>query len=56
MAEVLNTALEFNRLAVNQGWSELDTMIGHRGKTISSELYIDVVPTGDFQHKVGPGQ
>ncbi|MDP6808408.1 MAG: FAD-binding protein, partial [Desulfobacterales bacterium] len=40
------------RPAVDEGWANLETMIGQTGKMISPELYIGVGLSGDLQHMV----
>jgi len=41
------------RPAVDEGWSELETMIGQSGKMVSPEVYIGVGLSGEQQHMVG---
>lgn len=53
LAELLNAALGSTRPAVDEGWIELDTMIGQSGKMISPKLYIGVGLSGELQHMVG---
>ena len=53
LAEVLNAALGSTRPAVDEGWIELETMIGQSGKMVSPELYIGVGLSGEQQHMVG---
>ncbi len=53
LAEVLNAALGSTRPAVDEGWIELETMIGQSGKMVSPELYIGVGLSGELQHMVG---
>jgi electron transfer flavoprotein alpha subunit len=53
LAEVLNAALGSTRPAVDEGWIELDTMIGQSGKMVSPEIYIGVGLSGELQHMVG---
>lgn len=53
LAEVLNAALGSTRPAVDEGWTELETMIGQSGKMISPDLYIGVGLSGELQHMVG---
>jgi electron transfer flavoprotein alpha subunit len=50
---VLNAALGSTRPAVDEGWTELDTMIGQSGKIVRPELYIGVGLSGELQHMVG---
>ncbi|MEE8541660.1 MAG: electron transfer flavoprotein subunit alpha/FixB family protein, partial [Desulfobacterales bacterium] len=40
LAKVLNAALGCTRPAVDEGWADLETMIGQSGKMVSPELYI----------------
>jgi len=53
LAKVLNAALGSTRPAVDEGWTELETMIGQSGKMINPELYIGVGLSGELQHMVG---
>jgi electron transfer flavoprotein alpha subunit len=53
LAESLNAALGSTRPAVDEGWTELETMIGQSGKMVSPELYIGVGLSGEQQHMVG---
>ena len=53
LAKTLNAALGCTRPAVDEGWAELDTMIGQSGKMIAPELYIGVGLSGEQQHMVG---
>lgn len=53
LAKVLGAALGSTRPAVDEGWTELETMIGQSGKTVSPELYIGVGLSGELQHLVG---
>jgi electron transfer flavoprotein alpha subunit len=53
LAEVLNAALGSTRPAVDEGWTDLETMIGQSGKMVSPEIYIGVGLSGELQHMVG---
>ena len=53
LAKALNAALGSTRPAVDEGWTELETMIGQSGKMVSPELYIGVGLSGELQHIVG---
>ena len=53
LAKTLNAALASTRPAVDEGWAELETMIGQSGKMVSPELYIGVGLSGELQHMVG---
>ncbi len=53
LARVLNAALGSTRPVVDEGWSDLETMIGQSGKVVSPELYIGVGLSGEQQHMVG---
>ncbi len=53
LAAVLNAALGSTRPAVDEGWAELETMIGQSGKMVSPEVYIGVGLSGEQQHMVG---
>jgi len=53
LARLLNAALGCTRPAVDEGWSDLETMIGQSGKMVSPECYIGVGLSGELQHMVG---
>jgi len=53
LAKELNAALGATRPAVDEGWAQLETMIGQSGKTVSPEVYIGVGLSGEQQHMVG---
>ena len=53
LAETLNAALGSTRPAVDEGLTELETMIGQSGKMVSPELYIGIGLSGELQHMVG---
>jgi electron transfer flavoprotein alpha subunit len=53
LAEELGAALGCTRPPVDEGWVELDRMIGQSGKMITPELYIGVGVSGELQHMVG---
>jgi len=53
LAQALNAALGSTRPAVDEGWAELETMIGQSGKVVSPQLYIGVGLSGEQQHMVG---
>ena len=53
LAAVLNAALGSTRPAVDEGWAELETMIGQSGKMVSPDVYIGVGLSGEQQHMVG---
>jgi len=53
LAQALNAALGSTRPAVDEGWIELETMIGQSGKMVSPKLYIGVGLSGELQHMVG---
>ena len=53
LAVTLNAALGSTRPAVDEGWTELETMIGQSGKVVSPEVYIGVGLSGEQQHMVG---
>ena len=53
LAETLNAALGSTRPVVDEGWTELETMIGQSGKMTNPELYIGVGLSGEQQHMVG---
>jgi electron transfer flavoprotein alpha subunit len=53
LARVLNAALGSTRPAVDEGWTELDTMIGQSGKMVKPRIYMAVGLSGELQHMVG---
>ena len=53
LAKVLNAALGSTRPVVDEGWMDLETMIGQSGKMVSPELYIGIGLSGEQQHMVG---
>ena len=53
LAGLINAALGSTRPAVDEGWTDLETMIGQSGKMVSPELYIGVGLSGELQHMVG---
>lgn len=53
LADELNAAVGSTRPAVDEGWTELDTMIGQSGKMVSPKLYIAAGLSGELQHMVG---
>jgi electron transfer flavoprotein alpha subunit len=53
LATVLNAGLGCTRPAVDEGWAELETMIGQSGKIIGPETYLGIGLSGEQQHMVG---
>ncbi len=53
LATTLNAALGCTRPAADEGWSNLDVMIGQSGRMIHPDLYIGVGLSGELQHMVG---
>ncbi len=53
LAQALGAALGSTRPAVDEGWTESETMIGQSGKMVSPEFYIGVGLSGELQHMVG---
>ncbi len=53
LSKTLNAALGCTRPAVDEGWAELDTMIGQSGKMVNPDLYFGVGLSGELQHMVG---
>jgi electron transfer flavoprotein alpha subunit len=53
LAHVLHAGLGSTRPIVDEGWTELETMIGQSGKMVSPTLYIGVALSGEQQHMVG---
>jgi len=53
LAHTLNAALGSTRPAVDEGWTDLETMVGQSGKMVSPVFYIGVGLSGELQHTVG---
>ncbi len=53
LACVLNAGLGCTRPIVDEGWTDLETMIGQSGKMVNPTLYIGVALSGEQQHMVG---
>jgi electron transfer flavoprotein alpha subunit len=53
LAETLGAAVGSTRPAVDEGWTELDTMIGQSGRMCEPDCYIGVGLSGELQHMVG---
>lgn len=53
LAKILLAGFGSTRPAVDQGWTELETMIGQSGKMVNPELYIGIGLSGEQQHMVG---
>lgn len=53
LSENLSAALGCTRPAVDEGWAELETMIGQSGKMVSPQFYLGVGLSGELQHMVG---
>lgn len=53
LASLLNAGLGCTRPAVDEGWAELDAMIGQSGKMVSPETYLGIGLSGEQQHMVG---
>lgn len=53
LANILHAGFGSTRPAVDQGWTELETMIGQSGKMVNPELYIGIGLSGEQQHMVG---
>jgi electron transfer flavoprotein alpha subunit len=53
LSRAMNAALGSTRPAVDEGWTELETMIGQSGKMVRPDLYIGVGLSGELQHMVG---
>ena len=53
LAGALNAGLGCTRPAVDEGWSELEQMIGQSGKMVNPQCYIGVGLSGELQHMVG---
>jgi electron transfer flavoprotein alpha subunit len=53
LADLLNAGLGSTRPAVDEGWIELETMIGQSGKMVNPKVYIGIGLSGELQHMVG---
>lgn len=53
LAEILHAALGSTRPVVDEGWMDLETMIGQSGKMVHPDLYIGIGLSGEQQHMVG---
>jgi electron transfer flavoprotein alpha subunit len=53
LANILQAGFGSTRPAVDEGWTELETMIGQSGKMVNPELYIGIGLSGEQQHMVG---
>lgn len=53
LATTLGAGIGATRPAVDEGWTELETMIGQSGKMVGPECYIGVGLSGELQHMVG---
>lgn len=53
LTDTLGAALGCTRPAVDEGWAELETMIGQSGKMVSPQFYVGVGLSGELQHMVG---
>ena len=53
LSENLNAALGCTRPAVDEGWADLETMIGQSGKMVSPKFYLGAGLSGELQHMVG---
>ena len=52
-AQCVGAGLGCTRPVVDEGWSDLETMIGQSGKMVSPDLYIGIGLSGELQHMVG---
>jgi electron transfer flavoprotein alpha subunit len=53
LANILQAGFGSTRPAVDEGWTELETMIGQSGRMVNPELYIGIGLSGEQQHMVG---
>ena len=53
LARTLKAGLGSTRPAVDEGWAELETMIGQSGKMVGPDCYIGAGLSGEQQHMVG---
>lgn len=53
LAQLLKAGLGSTRPIVDEGWTELETMIGQSGKMVSPTFYIGIALSGEQQHMVG---
>ena len=50
LADALNGVLGSTHPSVDEGWTELETMIGQNGKMANPDFYMDVGLSGELQH------
>lgn len=53
LSHALNAALGCTRPVVDEGWADLETMIGQSGKMVSPQFYLGAGLSGELQHMVG---
>ena len=53
LANALKGVVGATRPAVDEGWADLDQMIGHSGKSVAPKLYVGVGVSGDMLHMIG---
>ena len=53
LADEMGAALGSTRPPVDEGWIEIDRMIGQSGKMVAPEFYLGVGVSGELQHMVG---
>jgi len=53
LSKELGAGLGCTRPVVDEGWAELETMIGQSGKMVSPETYLGIGLSGEQQHMVG---
>ena len=53
LSKELGAGLGCTRPAVDEGWAELETMIGQSGKMVNPETYLGIGLSGEQQHMVG---
>ncbi len=53
LSNLLNAPLGCTRPVVDEGWAELETMIGQSGKMVNPQFYLGIGLSGELQHMVG---
>jgi electron transfer flavoprotein alpha subunit len=53
LSRELGAGLGCTRPAVDEGWADLETMIGQSGKMVSPDIYLGIGLSGEQQHMVG---
>ncbi len=53
LSTILKAGLGCTRPAVDEGWADLESMIGQSGKMVSPDIYLGIGLSGEQQHMVG---